>query len=211
MHFEHAAGGKPAEQRLSHELRHRLPLFWRGRTPRRPRRACRRSPSDCTPCRSVRRRTLPICATRSGLPIRVEDVFPLVVRRPPGSPPTMMESDALMAPISPPLTGASSITVAKRGVPQRPACASTPGAMLLVSIRHSCPAVILHRYYAARPFEDPLATSGESGSIVMMRVARPATSAGEGPHARAPDAATSASTGAWPRLWTTRWKNNTHA
>ena len=58
----------------------------------------------------------------------------LTVAKASASPPTMIDSDALIAPISPPLTGASSIvapSVFARAASRRAA----DGAMLLVSIR----------------------------------------------------------------------------
>ena len=73
----------------------------------------------------------PIRITRSGLPITSR--MGLTAAKAVRSPPTMIESDALIAPISPPLTGASSIV--------RPSVAAfaararaLAGAMLLVSI-----------------------------------------------------------------------------
>ena len=103
-----------------------------------------------------------------------------------------------MAPTSPPLTGASSIR-APRAAARCSSRRATAGAMLLVSIR------MVPGWIALNTPSGPSrtrSTSGESGSIVTMRVARRATSAGDA--ARAAPAATSSSTGPWLRLWTTR-------
>ncbi len=113
------------------------------------------------------------------------------------SPPTMIDSDPLTAPISPPLTGASSIvapldatTAARRVV--------AAGEMLLMSMTTA-----LGRSAETTPC-GPVrtsSTSGVSGSMVMTIGARRATSAGD-PAAVAPDA-TSSSTGPRLRLCTT--------
>jgi hypothetical protein len=113
------------------------------------------------------------------------------------SPPTMMERVPLMAPISPPLTGASSI-VAPREAARPASRRATSGAILLQSM------TIVPRCRALKTPSGPSSTrstSGESGTIVKMRVACRATSAGE--LARAAPAATTSSTGSGLRLCTT--------
>src|SRR5258708_814790 len=135
---------------------------------------------------------------RSGLPIAAR--IGLTSANALASPPTMIESVALIAPISPPLTGASSMVAAL----VRAASASrraTTGAMLLMSMR------MVPGWMALKiPFvpSTTWATSAESGSIVMIRVARRATSSGD--VARAAPVATSSSTGPGLRLCTTSGK-----
>src|SRR5262249_47792864 len=113
------------------------------------------------------------------------------------SPPTMIDSCALIAPISPPLTGASSIapplsatSFASRWV--------AVGEILLMSM------TIAPRGSVERTPSCPVSTnstSDVSGTIVMTIVDCRATSAGDVP-ALAPAAATS-STAPRLRLWTT--------
>ena len=109
----------------------------------------------------------------------------------------MIESDALMAPISPPLTGASSIVApfdATIDASRRVAA----GEMLLMSMTTA---------RRCSPDTTPSApvstssTSGVSGSIVMTTDACRATSAGD--EAAFAPAATTSSTGPRLRLWTT--------
>jgi hypothetical protein len=109
----------------------------------------------------------------------------------------MIDSDALIAPISPPLTGASSMSApSSRARPVRRRAAA--GAIVLQSIRiDPCCSVENTPLSPSRT----RSTSGESGTIVTIRVARRATSAGFA--ARSAPASTSASTGAGLRLWTT--------
>ena len=109
----------------------------------------------------------------------------------------MIDSVPLIAPISPPLTGASSIVAPSDAALAASRCA-TAGAMLLVSM------TMVPRCMALNTPSGPsstCSTSGQSGSIVMMRVAWRATSAGDDA-ARAP-AATRSSTGGRLRLCTT--------
>ncbi len=113
------------------------------------------------------------------------------------SPPTMIESVPLIAPMSPPLTGASSMVP-----PSDEACSAsrfaTAGRMLLQST------MIVPGWIALNtPFgpSSTCSTSGESGTIVMIRVACRAISAGE--LARVAPEATRSSTGPWLRLWAT--------
>jgi hypothetical protein len=109
----------------------------------------------------------------------------------------MMESVPLTAPISPPLTGASSIRAPRaRATPA--SRRATAGEMLLQSMR------IVPRWISLKTPAAPsstCSTSGESGSIVMIRAAARATSAAE--DARVAPAATSSSTGPGLRLCTT--------
>jgi hypothetical protein len=112
----------------------------------------------------------------------------------------MIDSDALIAPISPPLTGASSM-VAPSDDARAASRRAVAGAIVLVSMR------IVPRCRALNTPSGPSmtsSTSGESGSIVMMRVARRATSADD--VARTAPAATNSSTGPWLRLWATTEK-----
>ncbi len=111
-------------------------------------------------------------------------------------PPIMIESDASIAPFSPPLTGASSdatsffaSSAAMRFV--------VAGAIVLMSI-HSAPL----RIPAAMPFSPSAtdSTSGESGSIVMTTSLRDATSLGL--DAGVAPSAASSSTGARERFRT---------
>ena len=112
----------------------------------------------------------------------------------------MIESVPLTAPISPPLTGASSSTAPCRLAASASRRVSA-GEMLLMSIR-IVPGWI--------PWNTPFVpsrtctTSAESGSMVMIRCVRRATSAGD--PARDAPASTSSSTGAGLRLCTTRGK-----
>ena len=79
----------------------------------------------------------------------------------------MIESVPLIAPMSPPLTGASSI-VAPSAFARSASRRAGPGAMLLMSMMMvpGCRAL-------KTPFgpSSTSSTSGESGTIVMMRVA----------------------------------------
>ena len=102
--------------------------------------------------------------------------------------------------MSPPLTGASSI-VAPSDTARSAKRLAVLGAMVLVSIR------IVPGCIALKTPSGPSSTnstSGESGTIVKIRVARRATSAGDDA-LRAP-AATRSSTGPGLRLLTTRGK-----
>ena len=106
----------------------------------------------------------------------------------------MIDSVPLIAPMSPPLTGASSMAAPSEAAFSASRRA-TPGAMLLMSM------TIVPGCRAPKTPSGPSSTSstsGESGTMVMTRVACRATSAGEVPR-RAP-AATSSSTGPWLRL-----------
>jgi hypothetical protein len=83
----------------------------------------------------------------------------------PASPPTMIESVPLIAPMSPPLTGASSI------LPPRSCafCASrraTAGAMLLMSMM-IVPGCIVVKTPSGP--SSTRSTSGESGTMVITR------------------------------------------
>ena len=91
------------------------------------------------------------------------------------SPPTMIDSVALMAPISPPLTGASSIVRAAR----RPRAAEPARDRRRDAAHVDHDGVALDRAEDAVRASSTSSTSGESGSIVMMRVACRATSAGD--------------------------------
>ena len=115
------------------------------------------------------------------------------------SPPTMIESCALMAPASPPLTGASSM-----GQPRSCACSASrlavTGEMVLMSTR-TAPGLAPSN----TPFEPAItsSTSGPSGSMVITTSDSRTHSAGLSA-LRAP-AATSSSTAGWLRLWTVSW------
>ena len=111
----------------------------------------------------------------------------------------MIDSCALMAPISPPLTGASSIeppfsatSVASRSV--------ATGEMLLMSMTMA-PGCSADSTPSAPV--STRSTSGVSGSMVMTMVETRATSAGVA--AAVAPAATSSSTAPRLRLWTVRW------
>ncbi len=139
-----------------------------------------------------------MCTTCSGLPIvsssgrtRSSAV---------ASPPTMMDSDALMAPISPPLTGASSIS-APRALASAAISRAVAGAMVLMSTM-----TMPGRSWSNTPCgpASTCRTSGESGTIVITTSVRAATSAGVA--ASVAPAWTSASTGARLRLCTTSEK-----
>ena len=111
--------------------------------------------------------------TRSGLPITSRIGF--TAANAAASPPTMIDSVPLMAPMSPPLTGASSI---------EPPSATRAVREPLRHRRHDAAAVdddgaALHRAEDAVGPSSTCSTSGESGTIVMMRVTCRATSAGD--------------------------------
>ena len=107
-------------------------------------------------------------------------------------PPTMIDSVALIAPISPPLTGASSSVAPFSAASPAKRFVAT-GEMLLMSM------ITAPRWTADRTPSAPVRTSSTSlvsGSIVMITVDCRATSAGEAA-AVAPAAATSSDA---PRL-----------
>src|SRR5437899_10929764 len=114
------------------------------------------------------------------------------------SPPAMIDSEALIAPISPPLTGASSIVAPFSATIFASRWVAT-GEMLLMSITIA-PRCTVDSTPSAAVITS--STSGVSGTIVMMMVAWRATSAGD-VAAFAP-APTTSSTAPRLRLYTTR-------
>ncbi len=80
-----------------------------------------------------------------------------------------------MAPISPPLTGASSMTAPSEAARAASLCA-VAGAIVLMSIT-IVPGCIEENTPPGPSMTST--TSGESGSMVMMRAARRATSPGD--------------------------------
>jgi hypothetical protein len=136
----------------------------------------------------------PMWITRSGLAIAFSTGR--TRSRAPASPPTITDSDALMAPISPPLTGASSIATPSNEAFEARSRA-TAGAIVLMSTM-----MLPSRTVSKTPFGPSTTsrTSGESGTMVIITSLEAATSAGD--EAPVAPAATSASTGAWLRLCT---------
>ena len=112
--------------------------------------------------------------TRSGLPIASSIGFTSANAR--ASPPTMIDSDAVDRADFAAADRARRASW-RRAMPRAPRAAGpSPGAMLLLSMR------IVPGCSALKTPSGPSSTSstsGESGTIVMMRVARRATSAGD--------------------------------
>ena len=115
------------------------------------------------------------------------------------SPPTMIDSVPLFAPISPPLTGASSIDPPFAATSD----AESPGRHRrdAAHVDHDAARLQARERRPASPVSTS-STSAVSGTIVMTTVDWRATSAGEA--AAVAPAAASSSTGPRLRLWTTR-------
>ena len=140
----------------------------------------------------------PTCTMRSGCPMHSR--IGRTRARASLSPPTMMESVALMAPTSPPLTGAS-IMVPPLAATSAARRRVATGEMLLMSIT-TVPVAIVSRMPAGPAIT--ASTSGVSGTIVMMMLACDATSAGE-LAAMAPAATSSVTAGVLRLNTTTEW------
>ena len=171
VHFEHAAGGEAAEQRVANLA---------GSTPALRASANASLTAASVPPITIWLQTLQSCPApdspmrmmRSGLPIASRIGFTSANAA--ASPPTMIDSVPLMAPISPPLTGASSMRAAR--VRRRVGEPPRDGRRDAAHVDEDRPGL--------QRREDPVgpsstcSTSGESGSIVMMRVGPPRDRAG---------------------------------
>ncbi len=135
---------------------------------------------------------------RSGLPIALR--ISRTDSSAAASPPTMNVNVPSIAPISPPLTGASSMAAPSSCA--RPANRRAMAGEIVLESTTTVPFCIAPN----TPFapSSTFSTSGPSGNIVMTTRAACATSAGE--FAAVAPAATSASTGPRLRLWTTTSK-----
>ena len=199
MDFEHAAGGESAEERLAHARRDR----------RRPCVRARTLPTTATsvPPITIWLHTLQICPapespmriTFSGLPIGVEQRLHGRERLC-----IAAHHDRQRA------VDRADLAAAHRRVEHLRAARLRPSRQAGARLPERCcwqSMMIVPGCSALKMPSGPsrtCSTSGESGSIVKMRVARRATSAGEA--ARSAPAATSSSTGAGLRLWTTNGK-----